>query len=103
MKPLLNLRSFEWNDGNREKNWIKHRVSRSECEQVFFHQPLVACDEEHSQTEDRYYLLGTTDLGRRLFVVFTTRNQRIRVISARDMSRRERGIFQHAEDQDSKV
>ena len=32
---------FEWDEGNRGKNWDKHRVFDSECEQVFFNQPLL--------------------------------------------------------------
>ena len=85
---------FEWDEGNLLKNWERHRVSASECEQIFFNQPLVAgADEKHSKSEVRYYALGVTDAGRGLFVVFTVRGQRIRVISARDMNRRERKVF----------
>jgi hypothetical protein len=71
------------------------KVTLAECEQVFFHRPLVVSeDPKHSQGEPRHYALGQTDLGRRLFVVFTIRGSLIRVISARDMSRRERGIYE---------
>jgi len=93
LDELSKCRGFEWDAGNSEKNWIAHRVSRSECEQVFFNHPLiVADDEEHSQVEPRYYVLGQTDAGRRLFLVFTIRGDLIRVISARDMNRRESEI-----------
>jgi uncharacterized DUF497 family protein len=85
---------FDWDEGNLLKNWEKHRVSASECEQVFFNRPLVAGeDEAHSEKERRYYALGATDSGRRLFLVFAIREKKIRVISARDMSRRERKVF----------
>lgn len=85
---------FEWDEGNLLKNWEKRRVSALECEQVFFNRPLVAgLDESHSTTEARYHALGVTDAGRRLFIVFTIRNNRIRVISAREMNRRERKVF----------
>ena len=85
---------FEWDEGNLLKNWEKHRVSASECEQVFFNHPLVASlDERHSGSEVRHYALGATDAGRRLFVVFTVCQKRIRVISARDMNRRERKVY----------
>lgn len=85
---------FDWDEGNLLKNWEKHQVSASECEQVFFNQPLVAgWDEKHSSVEARHYALGVTDAGRRLFVVFTVRQNRIRVIPARDMNRRERKVF----------
>jgi len=85
---------FEWDEANVEKNWLAHRVSPGEAEQVFFNKPLlVADDPAHSQGEKRYYILGQTDLGRLLFVAFTVRTKSIRVISARDMSRKERTAY----------
>lgn len=85
---------FQWDQGNSEKNWIKHRVSPFECEQIFFNQPLVmAEDEGHSQKEQRFYVLGQTDGGRLLYVVFTIRGHQIRVVSARDMNRKERKVY----------
>jgi uncharacterized DUF497 family protein len=85
---------FDWDEGNLLKNWERHRVTASECEQVFFNRPLVAgLDTKHSGAEDRHFALGETDGGRALFVVFTSRNKKIRVISARDMNRRERKVF----------
>jgi uncharacterized DUF497 family protein len=94
MDEFANWKGFDWDEGNLLKNWEKHRVSASECEQIFFNRPLVAgLDEAHSKTEARFYALGITDSGRRLFVVFNIRRNRIRVISARDMNRRERKVF----------
>ena len=90
---------FEWDDGNSEKNWIRHGVSRQECEQVFFKRPLVVGDDDlHSESEDRFYALGQTDAGRLLFVVYTLRGEdsRVRVISARDMMPQERREYEHA-------
>ncbi len=81
---------FEWDEGNSDKNWIRHQVSRTECEEVFFNIPLlVANDRKHSTAENRYYVLGQTDRGRLLFIAFTIRNNLIRIISARDMTKRE--------------
>jgi len=86
---------FDWSGGNAEKNQEKHRVSPLEAEQIFFHQPLIcAMDIRHSQTEPRRYALGQTDGGRLLFIAFAMRGTRIRVISARDMSRKERAVYQ---------
>jgi len=94
-KLLLECTGFEWDESNKNKNWIKHKVSNSECEQIFFNQPLIMhFDKKHSDTEDRFYALGHTDLNRKLFVVFTIRNKKIRVISARDMSKKERKIYE---------
>lgn len=95
MHDIVEWEGFEWDEGNLLKNWEKHGVSASECEQVFFNRPLVAApDEAHSLKEARYHALGITDAGRRLFVVFTVRKNKIRVISARDMNRKERKVFE---------
>ena len=91
---LYNCTGFEWDKGNSAKNWIRHQVTRGECEQVFFNEPLIVGDDKkHSEEEKRWYLLGITDAGRTLFVVFTVRKKRIRVISARDMNKKEREAF----------
>lgn len=93
MQPSDLLRrctGFEWDDGNADKNWEKHQVSDAEGEQVFFNRPLLVLpDPAHSQGEDHLFALGSTDSGRRLFVAFKVRGDRIRIISARDMTRNE--------------
>lgn len=96
---------FDWDAGNLDKNWEKHQVAFWEGEEVFFNQPLVVVlDAPHSGSEERYYCLGKTDAGRLLFVVFTVRGRLIRVISARDMSEKERSVFRrHAEEEDSSI
>jgi uncharacterized DUF497 family protein len=88
---LANCTGFEWDDGNLTKSWDKHEVSEGECEQVYFRQPLIVRrDKKHSKLENRYYVLGRTDAERLLFMVFTVRNNKIRIISARDMTRAEK-------------
>ena len=85
---------FEWDAGNSEKNWFSHQVTKSESEQIFFNQPLfIGDDEKHSKIEVRYYALGKTDDERKLFIVFTIRKNFIRVISARDMSKKEKKVY----------
>ncbi len=92
---LRSLVGFEWDAGNRTKNWLKHQVSQEEAEQVFFNPPLaISKDEEHSQDEDRYAAYGITNAQRPLFVVFTIRNHRLRVISARDQDKQERRAYE---------
>lgn len=89
-KILANCTGFEWDQGNIAKNWDKHDVSTGECEQIFFHKPLIVKrDSEHSELENRYYVLGRTNINRLLFAVFTVRNGKIRIISARDMTESE--------------
>ena len=95
MIDLSVITGFDWDDNNREKNWDKHGVLASECEGVFFNLPLLLQpDPSHSQKEPRYYGLGHTIVGRRLFIAFTIREDKIRVISARDMSKKERSIYE---------
>jgi uncharacterized DUF497 family protein len=97
MIDFSSVTGFDWDDGNRDKNWEKHQVSNGECEEVFFNIPLLLqSDPAHSQTEARYYLFGQTNAGRRLFVSFTIREDKIRVISACDMSKRERTFYEQA-------
>jgi uncharacterized DUF497 family protein len=82
---------FEWDEGNRYKNWISHGVSEVEAEEAFVSRPLLLLDDDkHSQFEDRYAVLGKTKKNRTLFVAFTIRKDKIRVISARDMSEKDR-------------
>ncbi len=86
-KILENCTGFEWDHGNITKNWDKHDVSNVECEQIFFNKPLIVKrDTKHSILENRYYALGKTNMNRLLFLVFTVRNNKIRVISAREMT-----------------
>ena len=100
MEELARATGFEWDEGNAQKNWIRHRVTRLECEQVFFNQPLiVARAEGRSPDELRFYALGQTDAGRELFLVFTLRGDLVRVISARDMSRKERRVYRDAKEE----
>jgi uncharacterized DUF497 family protein len=85
---------FDWSGGNAQKNWERHGVTPLETEQVFFNTPLLWGDDPgHSGTEERFYALGQTDDGRALFVAFTMRVRRLRVVSARDMSRKERRVY----------
>jgi uncharacterized DUF497 family protein len=94
-EPLDDCVGFDWDTENSRKNWESHRVTPEEAEDVFFHEPLIVrSDVRHSnKLERRYYALGQTAIGRRLFVAFTIRRQRIRVISVRDMNRNESEVY----------
>lgn len=88
--PLDGCIGFDWDEGNVEKNWELHRVPFWEAEEIFFNEPLlIRPDREHSTSESRYLALGKTDSGRLLFISFTIRSSLIRVISVRDMTRKE--------------
>lgn len=99
---LAKCTGLQWDAGNAEKNWERHRVSHGEAEQAFFQRPLlIAGDPTHSRDEPRYAALGQTAVGRRLTIVFMLRGSLIRVISARDMSRRERRIYERPQEEES--
>ena len=98
MIDLAKAIGFEWDEGNSRRN-DQHGVSMAEAEQVFFNSPLLVLpDPRHSEAELRFHALGKTNEGRRLHITFTLRDagQFIRVISARDMNRKERVIYEQA-------
>jgi len=102
MNPEL-IAGFDWDSGNERKN-EKHGVTMAEIEEIFLNMPLVLADDVmHSQKEVREIALGQTDMGRWLHVCFTVRKNRIRPISARDMSRRERKTYAKALEEDSSL
>ncbi len=85
---------FKWDRGNIDKNLINHNVENWECEQVFFNRPLLVLDDpKHSVSEKRWAAFGKTDADRFLVVIFTKRNNLIRIISSRDMNKRERKFY----------
>ena len=90
MKNIFShLTGFEWDEGNINKNWEKHKVTHVECEEIFFKEPIIVQqDKMHPISEERYFALGKTDKDRLLFVIFTIRGDKIRVISARDMNKK---------------
>ena len=99
MDELWAWTGFEWDDGNSEKNWLAHRVRRSECEEVLLNRPLIVVQGHlRDDSESRYVAMGETGAGRTLVVVFTIRGSLVRVISARDLSRRERSVYERGED-----
>ena len=92
------ITGFDWDEGNSRKNQ-KHGVSMAESEQVFFNRPLLVLEDgKHSHQEPRFHALGQTDDERQLHVTFTVRHhgEKIRVISARDMHRKERTVYEKA-------
>lgn len=85
---------FQWDRGNQDKNWSKHSVTNQECEEVFFDgSKKILKDILHSDNEERYILLGYTKQQRALFIVFTIRHGKVRLISARDLNNKERKLL----------
>ena len=94
MKILPEPLSFEWDKGNLGKN-LKHKVSDKEAEEAFINgQLFIFKDQKHSQIENRYGFFGRTGTGRLLSIVFTIRRDKIRIITARDTSKKERKSYE---------
>lgn len=81
---------FEWDRGNIDKNFKKHGINNEEAEEVFLNQPFLYKDFRHSKIEERYNCLGETDKGKKIFISFTIRGNKTRLISIRLMSKKER-------------
>jgi uncharacterized DUF497 family protein len=97
--PLGECVGFDWDEANIVKNWERHKVTPEEAEDVFFQESLVVrSDIGHSSSERRYRAIGRTSRGRLLFVAYTVRRKLIRVISARDMNRREAEEYRRHEE-----
>lgn len=94
MKILNKAVEFEWDTGNKGKNWSRHQVTDEESEEAFFDpRKRVFKDVFHSKGEERYILLGKTKKNRLLYVVFTIRRGKVRIISARDINKKERILY----------
>ncbi|MBA3723963.1 MAG: BrnT family toxin [Candidatus Levybacteria bacterium] len=93
---LSKVVGFDWDKGNLNKNRLKHNVEQAECEEVFFNKPIIILnDTQHSSTEEkRYKIIGVSTNGRKIALAITTRNNKIRVIMARDQSKKERELFE---------
>lgn len=87
---------FEWDKGNIGKN-LKHRVEDKEAEEVFLDEDKVIYkDELHSLLEERFIVLGKTKKDRLLYIVFTKRKNKVRIISARDINEKEVQLYEKA-------
>lgn len=92
---LEQFTGFQWDEGNIDKNLLKHQVQNWECEQIFFNEPLIILDDpKHSLSEKRWAAFGQTDAGRLLTIIFTKREKLLRVVSARDMNRKEKKFYE---------
>lgn len=92
------LEGFEWDHGNDIKNWKRHQVTQAEAEQVFLNRPVLVTETMKAGLDElRYAALGVCNSGKALMIVFTIRDNKIRVISARAMSKKERQVYAQVE------
>ncbi|MCY7361619.1 MAG: BrnT family toxin [Ignavibacteria bacterium] len=92
MLNLIDLNGFEWDEGNRQKNYAKHGVTNKEAEEVFENVPLIMIKSKY-KNEDRYQAFGESKNGKLLIIIYTLRNKTIRIISARPQSKIERNFY----------
>ncbi len=86
---------FIWDKGNIDKNWEKHKVANRKCEEIFYdRKKKISKDALHSEKENRFILLGKTKRNRLLYLVFTIRSKKIRVISVRDINKKEVPLYE---------
>lgn len=94
MLSLDRYKGFEWDKGNIDKSYQKHGITPNEAEEAFLDEKAVILrDVSHSQKEERYLLTGITAEEKLLFVVFTKRYKKIRIISARKANRKEKNRY----------
>jgi len=95
MTVLPDPLSFEWDKGNSDKNLKKHNVTNQEAEEVFSNEPLIVLeDARHSKQETRFQALGVTSKRRKLFLSLTIRKNKVRIISVRDMNKKEEMLYE---------
>lgn len=88
------ITEFIWDKGNLDKSRQKHGVTPRESEEVFLDENLKIQDDiVHSQTEPRYIALGKTQENKILFIIFTLRQNKIRIISARKAGTKEKNLY----------
>ena len=103
MQEFDDITEFEWDRGNDVKNWTKHGLSQKEIEEAFKGFKIAFPDEKHSGKEQRFCLIGLTDALQIIFVVFTSRIKKVRVISARTASAFERELYEKTVKRYSKI
>jgi len=94
VRVIKEVFEFEWDEGNLNKN-LKHKVADQESEEPFLDEDRrIYKDRLHSEKEERFVLLGKTRNSRLLFISFTQRAKKVRIISARDMNRKEVPLYE---------
>lgn len=95
MMDLSKYIEFEWDKGNIDKSFKKHKISPNEAEEIFLDENLFLQEDfKHSQREKRFVAIGKTISKKFLLTVFTIRNYKIRIISVRMADRKERRQYE---------
>jgi uncharacterized DUF497 family protein len=92
---LTKITGFEWDKGNIDKSFKKHGITPNEAEEVFLDEDIFLLkDIKHSQAEERFEAIGKITKGEILFLAFTVRGDKIRIISARRANKKERRLYE---------
>lgn len=95
MIDLSKITGFEWDKGNVDKSFDKHGITPNEAEEIFIDENLWLQDDvNHSQREERFTAIGKTTQNNMLFIAFTVRGTKIRIISARRANIKERREYE---------
>lgn len=95
MLDLKKIIGFEWDEWNIGKSYKKHGIRPSEAEEVFLDEEILILEDiEHSKQEKRFEAIGKVIEGRILFLAFTLRRDKIRIISARAANQKERRKYE---------
>lgn len=95
MVDLNKIAGFEWDEGNVDKSYRKHGITPNEAEEVFLDEDILLLEDiKHSQQEERFEAIGKTTRGDVLFLAFTIREDKIRIISARKANKKERKQYE---------
>lgn len=95
MVDLSKIKGFEWNKGNIDKSYQKHGITPNEAEEVFLDENILLLEDvKHSKQEERFEAIGKTLKGDVLFLAFTIRKNKIRIISARKTNKKERRQYE---------
>ncbi len=86
---------FEWDENKAKSNVVKHGITFLEAVTIFADPYLLFTeDSRHSQQEEREWAIGETEKGSLIVAVFTIRDEKIRIISARKATKSERNQYE---------
>ncbi len=95
MVDVNKILGFQWDKWNIDKNYKKHGITPNETEEVFLDEDVkIEKDIKHQEQEERFIAIGKTIGDKILFVVFTIRTGKIRVISGRRANKKEGEVYQ---------
>jgi uncharacterized DUF497 family protein len=88
-------KKFQWDRGNLQKNLLKHGITNEEAESVFDDElRIITSDLKHSEEEIRYICVGKSKFDRVLYVAFTIRKKKYRIISCRPANKKNRQTYE---------